>query len=288
MTEKIILVTGMSGAGKTTALKTFEDMGFTVVDNIPLAILSALIESSKKIDNLVIGVDIRTSDFDAAVINKKVLPLLISKNFKSDILFLDSDDDVLIKRFSETRRKHPLSKDRPVIAGLKKERKLLFSLRDSATHVLDTTKFSPRELKNWIKENYSSETSSKLNVSINSFSFKRGLPREADLVFDVRFLKNPFYIASLTKLNGLDKKVSAYIEKDENFRGFYERILSLLTSVIPLYQNEGKNYLTIAIGCTGGKHRSVFVANKLFEDLKSKKYNLRLSHREIKTKKENK
>ena len=279
---KLILITGMSGAGKSVALKTLEDCGFEAVDNIPLAFVPYLASeaSSATTRNLVIGADIRGRDFsvDHFIETINVLKRNPAVDFK--MLFLDSDDEVLRRRFTETRRRHPLAQDRPVLDGIHHERSLIGKLRDMADKVIDTSEYEAAYLRKVIISHFASEERN-LSVVLTSFSFKTGIPRDADIVFDVRFLKNPYYNLALQKLTGLDKEVGEFIESDSGFGDFYAHLAGLILPLLPRYLEEGKNYLTIAIGCTGGQHRSVYVAQKLGGFLNEQGYNVTLRHRNL-------
>lgn len=276
---KLVLVTGMSGAGKSVALKTLEDCGFEAIDNVPLALLSSVAKPGKK-RNIAVGADIRGRDFSLATFKKAIAPLRKNKKIELHVVFLDADDEVLRRRFTETRRRHPLALDRPVLDGIRHERKLVKGLRDLADQVIDTSEFGAADLRKAITAHFAREERT-LSIVLTSFSFKRGLPREADMVFDVRFLKNPHYDAKLKSLTGLDKKVAAYIESDAGFADFFQRLSGLLKPLLPRYLDEGKNYLTLAIGCTGGKHRSVYLVQKLGAFLHEQGYNVTLRHRDL-------
>lgn len=282
MDREVILVTGMSGAGKTVALKTLEDIGFEAIDNLPLSIIPHLtsnVESLKK--SVAIGIDIRSRDFDADYFINTTLPRIKERNPGARILFLECDDEILLRRFTETRRKHPISDDRPIMDSIYNERSIMSRLKEQADIVLDTTDYSLNELRNWIKNNFSIDKKDNFFIKINSFSFKKGLPRDSDLVFDMRFLKNPHYVPELRPLTGKSEKVAEYIQTDLSFASIYSKIGSLISELLPRYMEEGKTYLNIAIGCTGGKHRSVFVAEKLYQDLLHNQYHVSLAHRDI-------
>ena len=277
---KLVLVTGMSGAGKSLALKTLEDCGFEAIDNIPLSLLPSLVTPQAQGRHLVVGWDIRSRDFSA----KDSLELIDSLRSRPDVdftmLFLDSDDEVLRRRYSETRRRHPLAQDRQVTDGIAHERELLLPLRQAADITIDTSEYEASALRNIITSQLALEERS-LAVVVTSFSFKHGLPREADIVFNVRFLKNPHYVPELQPKTGLDAAVGQYVESDAGFAGFFSHMTGLLAPLLPRYMAEGKHYLTIAIGCTGGKHRSVHVAQKLGGFLESSGYKVTVRHRDI-------
>lgn len=278
---RLVLVTGMSGAGKSVALKTLEDGGFEAVDNIPLHLIAALVGTGGVERNLAVGVDIRSRNFTPEHFVQGVLPLRLNPFVKLHVVFLDCDDEALRRRFSETRRPHPLAEDRTLIDGIRHERSLLEPLKPYASLVLDTSEMLPADLRRVIGGHFTVEKELGLKLHVCSFSFKKGLPREADIVFDVRFLKNPHYDGALRPLTGRDAKVGAYIETDAGFPEFFERLQGMLLPLLPRYKDEGKSYLTIAIGCTGGQHRSVFVAEKLAASLARSGYNVSTRHRDI-------
>jgi len=282
MAHRVVLITGMSGAGKTIALKAMEDIGFEAIDNLPLYIIPLLTSSPESLVRpLAIGIDIRSRDFDAGYFTSKTLPLIRQKNPDAQMLFLECDDEILLRRFTETRRKHPISGGRPIMDSIKNERSVMNILKEQADIVLDTSDYSLNELRAWVKENFSSDKKDNFFVKINSFSFKKGLPRDSDLIFDVRFLKNPHYTPELRPLNGKDAAIAEYIKSDPAFPPVYDKLHDLILELLPKYLEEGKTYLTISIGCTGGKHRSVFVAETLRDDLRKKDYNVSLNHRDV-------
>lgn len=276
-----MIVTGMSGAGKSTALKTLEDMGYEAVDNVPLRIIPLLFEELGD-SRVVIGVDVRSRDFDIDFFMDKVIAPMRAKDDSAKVLFLDAEDESLRRRFNETRRRHPLAPDRQVKDGIAQERTILEPLQKRADLVVDTTDFSIPELRRWIRQHFSPEEQGEFSVSVQSFSYRFGLPREADLVLDVRFLKNPHYDPKLKELTGLDKEVGTFITKDPGYKEFMEKLKSMLSLLLPRYEDEGKSYLTIAIGCTGGKHRSVFVAGEIHKYLLENKFKTTLHHRDTK------
>jgi UPF0042 nucleotide-binding protein len=278
---KLLLITGLSGAGKSTALKAMEDLGYETVDNMPLSLLPLLIVSEKVQDEMVVvGVDIRSRDFSADYLGRAIEAIRKAGSHKVETLFLNCDDEVIQRRYTETRRKHPLAIDRPISDGIAMERMLIGDIQNWADLVIDTTQVKPTELRATIQSRYS-KLEEHLSIFVQSFSFRQGVPRDADLVFDVRFLRNPHYDENLRPLTGLNKEIGEYIKKDEAYAGFFENLTKLLLPLLPRYQQEGKSYLTIAIGCTGGKHRSVFVAEQLAAFLNSKEYHVQHRHRDI-------
>ena len=281
-TTRILIITGMSGAGKTSALKVLEDMGFEAVDNVPISLMRDLVATRRPASaSLAIGADIRTRDFAASAVLSEVHKLIVNSDLKVDLIFLDCDNEVLGRRFSETRRRHPLAQDRPAMDGIILERRLVLELQERADLVIDTSCLLIRELKNILQGHFGSVGGTGLTVSVRSFSYKKGIPREADLVFDVRFLRNPYYDPLLSGGTGLDKKVGEFITLDDGFHSFFENLKNFLKPQLPRFLEEGRSYLTIAIGCTGGRHRSVFVAQQLGEWLQAGEENVIISHREI-------
>jgi UPF0042 nucleotide-binding protein len=270
----------MSGAGKSVALKTLEDCGFEAIDNLPLSFLATILNSRTSASNLAIGNDIRSRDFSIEHFTDAIAPLKNNPAIDFRILFLDADDETLRRRFTETRRRHPLALDRPVMDGIQHERQLISKLRDIADLVIDTSETEVPNLRKIIIANFARQERS-LSVVLTSFSFKHGLPREADMVFDVRFLRNPYYDPALKAFTGMDAAVGEYIEKDPGFADFFNSLTALLLPLLPRYLEEGKNYLTIAIGCTGGRHRSVYLVQKLGGFLHQAGYNITLRHRDL-------
>ncbi len=284
MGQPVILVTGMSGAGRSTALKILEDLGYEAVDNLPLSLLAGLVSQGgvgKSARPLAIGVDIRTRDFAVAPIIEALDRLTTDEGFDILILFLDCNDDVLLRRYTETRRRHPLAEDRPVPDGIRLERHLLSRLRNRADAVIDTSETTLWKLKDQMAGRFGFGDKNELNTNVTSFSYRHGLPREADLVFDVRFLANPHYDEVLRALSGEDPEVGAFVAADPDFDAFLGHLKSMLDVLLPRYEKEGKSYLTIAIGCTGGRHRSVYVARRLVELLENQGRRVNLHHRDL-------
>lgn len=284
MDQPVVLVTGMSGAGRSTALKILEDLSYEAVDNLPLSLLAGLVlhgGADGATRALAIGIDSRTRDFAVNPVLDVLDNLVKEEGIALRIVFLDCDDDVLLHRYTETRRRHPLAEDRPVPDGIRLERRLLSRLRDRADAVIDTSGTTLWDLKEQMTGRFSLGNRTELSISVTSFSYRQGLPREADLVFDVRFLANPHYDTSLRPLSGKDAKVGAFIAADPDFGGFLEHLGSLLDILLPRYEKEGKSYLTIAIGCTGGRHRSVYVARRLVELLENRGRPVTLHHRDL-------
>lgn len=285
---RVVLVTGLSGAGKMTALKALEDLSYEAVDNIPLSLLTSVVARGQPQFSgpafeqaLAIGVDIRTRDFAVDAFLQGYDGLVQAGDADVRILYLDCDDEELRRRYEETRHRHPLAADRPLADGIARERRLLSALRDRADLVVDTTGMSPGTLKRNLEGHFSPASGGALVVFVTSFSYRRGLPREADLVFDVRFLANPHYQPDLRGLTGRDPAVADYISADSAFEGFLDGLTSLLSPLLPRYKAEGKSYLTIAVGCTGGRHRSVLVAERLAVWFEGQRQPVQLHHRDL-------
>lgn len=271
-----LFVTGLSGAGMSSALKVLEDLGYDVFDNFPLSLVDALmLDPMASGRPVAIGVDTRSRGFDPVTLVAK------AQQLNARTLFLTCDEGVLQKRFTETRRRHPLAGDRPVSAGIKKEQALLFPLRDIAAPIIDTTDLTMHQFRQVMEGYFKPRGSQQLTVTVLSFGFKHGLPREADMVLDVRFLKNPHWEPSLKDFTGKDKKVATYIEQDSDLTGFVAETEKLLNILLPRYAAEGKSYFTLAIGCTGGKHRSVYMAERLRDFVQQKGFAATAEHRDI-------
>ena len=279
---RTLLVTGMSGAGRTTALKALEDIGYEAVDNLPLRLMPGLVlQGPAPGHGLAIGIDVRTRDLVAEAFAEDVEKLRRDSGKPIDIVFLECDDEVLQRRYTETRHVHPMAVDRPLADGIAEERRLLRPLREAADIVIDTSRTNVHELTRMLRDLVGSGSGASLHVFVVSFAYRNGIPRDADLVFDVRFLRNPHYDPELRPQTGLDPGVGAYIEQDTDFVGFFGRLTGLLELLLPRYREEGKSYLTIAIGCTGGRHRSVFVAQQLGAWLDGMAPRIDVRHREL-------
>lgn len=272
----LLIVTGLSGAGMSSALKVLEDLGYEVFDNFPLPLIDELVAKTKPDGRpMALGLDTRTRGFDPQGIMQKV------QQYGARLLFITADETVLQKRFTETRRMHPLATDRPVSAGIKKELALLYPLREVADPLVDTTELTIHDLKRVLTGHFGENAQKKLNISLVSFGYKNGLPREADIVMDVRFLKNPHWEPALKPLTGQDKPVQDFIAQDPGLQNFLHNFKGLVEPLLDRYRHEGKTYLTIAIGCTGGKHRSVYVVGLLEEWLKQKGLSVSAEHRDL-------
>lgn len=258
-TAPLIIVTGLAGAGMSSALKHLQDMGYETFDNFPLTLVESLIADDTTLPPhaLAIGIDARSRGFSPEAV------ISLCQRLSGKLLFLTADEAELHKRFTETRRRHPLAKDRPVSAGIKAEQDLMMSLRTAADHVIDTTNMSVHVQHQIIEGLFGQGLKGHLTVSLMSFGFRFGLPREADIVLDVRFLKNPFWQPELKALSGLDQAIGDYVSGDPDFKSFLDHTQDLLGPLLPRYAAEGKSYLTVAIGCTGGRHRSVYTVERL-------------------------
>jgi UPF0042 nucleotide-binding protein len=283
--RNLVLVTGMSGAGKSTALKVLEDLGYEAVDNLPLSLLSSLIqarESEAANVPMALCVDSRTRGFDIAHFEQYLGPLLAEKRSpKVTLLFLDCNSEVLRRRFTETRRRHPMAHDRPVHDGIRRERELLDWIRERADLTIDSSELSIRDFGLIMRAHFEHRANRKLAIFLMSFAFRQGLPPEADLVFDVRFLANPHYVPDLRPQTGLDAAVASYVSADPAYKPFFENLVGLVRPLLPAFEREGKSYLTIAVGCTGGRHRSVMVAARLATALSGEERAVSLRHRDL-------
>lgn len=284
----LLLVTGLSGAGRTTALKTLEDLGWEAVDNLPLGLVERLLSSpppeGAPADDqpLAIGIDSRTRGFDAAAILRTVARLRDGAGLGIETLFLDCADGVLARRFSATRRRHPLGLDRPVADGIARERELLAPLRAAADHLIDTSDLSSNALQAELRGRFGEAgDAAQPTLTVTSFSYGRGLPRHADLVFDMRFLRNPHWVPDLRPGTGLDAPVADHVAGDPAYPAAMDGIERLLLALLPRYRAEGKSYVTVAMGCTGGRHRSVACAEALAERLRAAGFSPTVSHREL-------
>ncbi|MDI9217880.1 RNase adapter RapZ [Clostridium tertium] len=282
---RFIIVTGLSGAGKTEATRSLEDMGYFCVDNLPPKLIpkfaEACVQSQGKINKVALVIDIRGGVFFDDLFES--LNYLKKQDFKYEILFLDATDEVLVKRFKETRRSHPLAPGSRVITGINEERNRLREVKDRADIIIDTSKYAIRDLREEMNKNYGDvkQPEKQLSVTVLSFGFKYGIPVDSDLVFDVRFIPNPFYIPDLKPYSGNDEPVKKYVLEQEETKGFIKRADDMLDFLIPNYKKEGKRQLIISVGCTGGRHRSVAIANALYKKLLERNYNASVEHRDI-------
>ena len=277
---RIFIVTGMSGAGKSQALKSFEDLGFYCIDNLPIALIpqfATLVGDRRYLRNVALGIDIREGRFFKDFV--RALDNLGKLGLDYKLVFLDASDAVLMQRFSETHHRHPLGKN--IAAAVKEKRRLLTELKARANKVIDTSKLTLGELKETLSGMMELRRTAEMKLSVISFGFKYGIPLDADLVMDVRFLPNPYYVPSLKKKTGLDAPVGAYLKTKPGFRNFLKGYTDQVKVLLPLYIKEGKSYLTIAIGCTGGRHRSVYIASEMAKRLAAGGFSVSEYHRDI-------
>lgn len=290
---QLVIITGMSGAGKTVAIQSFEDMGFFTVDNMPPALIEKFVElltvqadsnDNSKIDKLALVVDMRSRAFFEHL-QEVMTELTDNKNLDFKLLFLDATDEELVSRYKETRRSHPLAIDSRTLDGIVRERALLEPFQSLADTVIDTTALSPRQLRADILQEFSAKDTQNFRIEVMSFGFKYGLPLDADLVFDVRFLPNPHYVPELRNMTGQDKPVYDYVMDNETAESFNTHLMSLIVPLLPEYEKEGKSVLTIAFGCTGGQHRSVAFAERVSKALAAD-WHVNTSHRDKDKRKE--
>jgi len=283
-TFEIVVITGLSGSGKTLAIRAFEDLGYFCVDNLPVSLIPVFADLCSRrpdVSRNALVVDIREGTF------LKEFPALFDTLRRAEgrrvrLIFFEADDDVLIRRFSETRRPHPLAAGRPLEEGIRSEREALQPLRDRADLIVDSSHFNVHQLRRYIQDHFASPAGDQaMNISIVSFGYKHGLPAESDLMFDTRFLPNPFFVDALRGRSGLDREVREYLEAIPEYREFHRRIVDLMNFLIPQYIREGKSYLTVAVGCTGGRHRSVAMAEAISGSLHAGGYAVKASHRDL-------
>lgn len=277
----VVLVTGPSGAGRTTAINFLEDAGFEAIDNVPLTLAPRLFDGSTLNRPLALGLDTRNRDFSINQMMDTIDELASNDKLKVEVLYLDCTVDMLIQRFSEARRRHHLSPDGVALAGILTDLELMQAARTRADILIDTTKLSPQQLHTQITKYFMLGSTKKLAISVQSFSYRRGVPREVDMMFDCRFLRNPHWQKDLRDETGLHSDVQAFVSSDKNFLKFRNKILGLAELVIPAHQAEGRSYLSIGFGCTGGKHRSVTVAEIFRNDLQLNGWHVTIRHREL-------
>ena len=280
---KFIIVTGLSGSGKSEAMRSLEDMGFYCVDNLPPALIPKFAElcyqSNSTIDKVALGIDVRGRKFFKAL--HESLNVLRKDKYPFEILYLDCSDDILLKRYKMTRRNHPLAINRQIPEGIKIERTILEPLKEIADCIIDTSNMKPKDLKEEISKIYANgEVNNNLTISVVSFGFKHGIPSDSDLVFDVRFLPNPYYVEELRNKTGDDQEVRDYFMDSEISHQFYDKLLDMINFLVPQYIKEGKHHLVISIGCTGGRHRSVTICNLISDELMKQDYRVVKKHRD--------
>jgi len=280
---QLVVLTGPSGAGKSTAIKVLEDIGFFCVDNLPVTLLPKfldIIAQSKEITKVAIVVDVRERGFLKEF--PSIYRAIKEEGYRGELIYLDADDSALVRRFSETRRRHPLADVDSPLEGIAKERELLKELKASADRIIDTTHFTVHQLKEYIREYFSTPVDeNRMILNLLSFGYRYGIPADADIVMDVRFLPNPYFVDEFKGLDGKDERVREFIFSRKEAEEFVERFKGLLCYLVPLYWKEGKAYLTIAIGCTGGKHRSVAMVERLVQELNDMPVDVRKRHRDI-------
>jgi len=279
--RRLVLVTGVSGAGRSSVMRTLEDLGYEAVDNVPLSLLTMLAAPEPGANPLAVGVDTRTRGFNAGQFLDEVAGFRGRDDLAVDLLFLDAEDAVLLRRYTETRRRHPLAGRGGLAEGIAKERARMEGVAQAADVLLDTSAMPVGELRALIERRCALTDQQDLSIELVSFAFPKGLPREADMVFDVRFLRNPFYVPELKSLTGLDARVATYVAGDPDYVTFVSRMTGLIAPLLPRMVKEGKKYLTIAVGCTGGQHRSVTVAERLGQDLVASGWQVVVRHREL-------
>ena len=287
-TLELVIITGMSGAGKTVAVQSFEDLGYFCIDNMPPTLLPTfweLVKESGKISRIALVIDLRSRDFFKEV-DSLIATLDNTQLVTTRIIFLDSSDSVLVSRYKETRRNHPLAPDGRVSEGIAKERELLMDLRTRAQIIIDTSDISPRQLRERLIKDFATKDYQTFHVEVMSFGFKYGVPIDADIIWDVRFLPNTHYIPELRPQTGMDAPVYDYVMKQPETQAFYSKLIDVIEFCLPGYKKEGKSSVTIAIGCTGGKHRSVAIAERIANHLKTDNYAVNISHRDYMKKKE--
>lgn len=278
---RLVLVTGPSGAGRSTAIHTLEDIGYEAIDNMPLSLLPRLLQGPALSTPLALGVDTRNREFSTPALLECIEELGLRSDVHFEVLYLDCSDEVLLRRFSETRRRHPMARDEDPLRGIAREKILFEKVRDRAHVLIDSSDLSPHDLRAEITRMFSLEEAQRLAVSIHSFSYKRGLPRSADMVFDCRFLRNPHWEAELRAGTGQDADVARYVADDPRYDDFLRRVIELCQSLLPAYRDEGKAHFSIAFGCTGGRHRSVAVTEATAQALALGGWQVSCRHREL-------
>lgn len=279
--QDVAVVTGPAGAGRTTTIRALEDLGFEAIDNLPLSLMDRLLTGDPPPRPLAIGIDPRTRDFSAEGVRTLLQKLAEDPSLAASLVFIDCNTDTLLRRFSETRRRHPLAPNETPLKGIDRERRLLAPLRAIADVLIDTTNMSPHECRDEVGRWFSRAGAAQLSLSVQSFSFKRGTPRSADMVLDCRFLRNPHWEAGLRVQTGKDAGVSAFIAEDPLYKPFLDRTMDMIDLLLPAYKAEGKAYFTLAFGCTGGRHRSVYLAETAGFLLAEAGWRVSIRHREL-------
>jgi len=279
--QRLVLVTGPSGAGRSTCINALEDLGYEVIDNLPLSLAPRLLGGPPLSRPLALGVDVRNRDFATDRLADLIDGLAGRPDLDAQVLFVDADEDTLVRRYSETRRRHPLAPNDPPLEGIRRERDLLGPIRGRADVLIDTSRFSPHDLRGEVERWYATEGSAGMGVTVTSFSYKRGLPRGLDLVFDCRFLNNPHWEPALRGKTGRDAEVDRYVAADPRFEDFFGRMRDLVISLLPAFREEGKTHLGVGFGCTGGRHRSVATTERLAAALAAEGWRVDSRHREL-------
>lgn len=279
--RRVVLITGPSGAGRSTAVNALEDLGYEVIDNLPMSILPHLLETPTSSRPLALGLDVRNRDFSINALIEVIDGLSRNPQVEAEVLYIDSTPDVLLRRYSETRRRHPLAPAETAQDGIARELDLLVPIRARADILIDTSDMTPHQLRDEIERWFAEGEAAEMAISIQSFSYKRGMPRGVDMVFDVRFLANPYWEEALRGLNGMDAAVQDYVRRDPRFDAFFAKIEELTLLLLPAYRDEGKKHLSIAFGCTGGQHRSVSLAEILSKALAEHGWRVSIRHREM-------
>jgi len=279
--QRLVLVTGPSGAGRSTAINALEDMGFEAIDNLPLSLIPRLLDGPSRPEPLALGLDVRNRDFSSANVIELIDRLTRDPRYAPEVLYLDCDPDVLVRRYNETRRRHPLTPDSAPLGGVTAEVDLLQPIRARADVLVDTSELSPHDLKAELTRWFDVRQGRRLSVSLHSFSYKRGVPRGVDMMFDCRFLSNPHWQPELRALTGLDRQVQDFVRDDERFAEFFQRVRELILFLLPAHIEEGKTHLAVGFGCTGGKHRSVTMAELMALALAEAGWPVSIRHREL-------
>lgn len=279
--RRLLLVTGPSGAGRSTAINALEDIGYEVIDNLPISLLPRLLDGPPIGRPLALGIDVRNRDFSTTLLIEMIDRLSETVGLAAEVLYLDCRSDVLLRRYSETRRRHPLSPAESPDVGIAQEADLLVPIRARADILLDTSDLTPHELRAEVESLFDTEGGQRMAISVHSFSYKRGVPRGVDMILDCRFLRNPYWEPSLRSLDGRDSRVAAYVAGDERVNNFFDKVLELAQMLLPAYIEEGKAHFSIGFGCTGGQHRSVVVAERLARSLEDGGWQVSIRHREL-------
>ncbi len=279
--QRVVLVTGPSGAGRSTAINVLEDIGYEAIDNLPLSLLPRLLDGPPLDHPLALGIDVRNRDFNVSGMIEMIDTLACMDGVMTELLYLDCNADVLVRRYSETRRRHPMAPAQSATQGIERELDLLVPIRATADVLLDTSDLSPHDLRTEVERWFAPDTGQRLAISVHSFSYKRGVPRGVDMIFDCRFLKNPYWEESLRAFDGRDSEVADFVATDARFAPFFEKIQALVEMLLPAYIDEGKAHFSIGFGCTGGQHRSVAVAEKLVNALARGGWRVSIRHREM-------